>query len=199
MKKTFTLAVLFLFALASVQAQISLPNNGKDTRVKIPQQTRNIGNLLPHLDLESIKNHIAEKKYDYHINLTLTAIIPPKHPTRLKAVNMYYKANNDVKVERNYLRVNGLLLRGDHAFRVSSGNNFEVLIYPDRNDKRFIDKNGIKITWRSPEKGLQTFNLKNVSIQYKKYGILIIGEYEIDGIIFGASIALHPTTYVRVI
>lgn len=187
MKKIITTIVLVALTFSMVDAQI------KNTKLKIPNNNR-FPITSSNLDLEQIKAHIKSGKYCYELNVSSTAIIPPKHPARLKAIDAYYNTTRNVRIERNYLRTNGLLLRSDKAFNRNRGNNYEVLIYPDRSDKRKIDKNQVKITWNTPEKGLKTFHLKNVSIQYKSYGILIIGDYEIDGIIFGVSIGLIPTT-----
>lgn len=187
MKKLITTLVLVLITLTVSNAQI------KKTKLKIPTNNR-FPITSSNLDLEQIKSHIKSGKYCYELNVSSTAIIPPKHPARLKAIDAYFNTTRNVRVERTYLRSNGLLLRSDKSFNRNRGNNYEVLIYPDRSDKRKIDKNQVKITWNIPEKGLKTFLLKNVSIQYKPYGILIIGDYEIDGIIFGVSIGLTPTT-----
>jgi len=188
MKKLITTLVLVLITLTVGNAQIK-----KNTKLKIPTNNR-FPITSSNLDMEQIKAHISSGKYCYELNVSSTAIIPPKHPQKLKAIDAYFNTTRNVRVERNYLRINGLLLRSDKAFNRNRGNNYEVLIYPDRSDKRKIDKNQVKITWNTPEKGLKTFHLKNVSIQYKPYGILIIGDYEIDGIVFGVSIGLIPTT-----
>ncbi len=188
MKNIITTVVIILITLTVGNGQIK-----KNPKVKIPaKNTITIGSS--NLDMEKIKTHISSGTYCYELNVSSTAIIPPKHPQKLKAIDAYFTTTRNVKVERNYLRTNGLLLRSDKAFSRTRGNNYEVLIYPDRSDKRKIDKNQVKITWNTPEKGLNTFHLKNVAIQYKPYGILIIGDYEIDGIVFGVSIGLIPTT-----
>ncbi len=187
MKKIIITLVLALIVITVTNAQI------KNTKLKIPNNNT-FQVTSSNLDLEQIKSHIKSGKYCYELNVSSTAIIPPKHPARLKTIDAYYSTTRNVRVERSYLRSNGLLLRSDKAFNRNRGNYYEVLIYPDRSDKRKIDKNQVKITWKTPEKGLKTFHLKNVSIQYKPYGILIIGDYEIDGIIFGVSIGLIPTT-----
>jgi len=188
MKKIIVTIVLIALAFNTGNAQIK-----KNTKLKIPTNNR-FPITSSNLDLEQIKAHISSGKYCYELNVSSTAIIPPKHPQRLKAIDAYFNTTRNVRVERNYLRTNGLLLRSDKAFNRNRGNNYEVLIYPNRSDKKKIDKNQVKITWNTPEKGLKTFHLKNVSIQYKPYGILIIGDYEIDGIVFGVSIGLIPTT-----
>lgn len=189
MKTTILLFALSVLSLSTMNAQI--PTNNK----KLPSGiTIDPNKLDANLNLETIKNHIASGKYCYTINLSATAIIPPKNPTPLKAIDAYYSSTKYVRVERNYLRTNGLLVRSDKNFNRNFGNNFEVLIYPQRNDSKKVDKNSVKLTWNIPESQLRTFNLKNVSVQYKPYGILIIGDYEVDGIVFGVSIGLIPTT-----
>lgn len=169
----------------------------KNTNSKLPSGVNINPQLLDgNLNLETIKKHIKTGKLCYTINTSMTAIFPPKNPTPVKAIDAYYNSTKYVKVERSYLRSNGLLLRSDKNFNRNFGNNFEVLIYPQRRDSKKVDENQVKLTWRIPESQLRTFNLKNVSVKYKPHGILIIGDYEVDGIIFGVSIALIPNSCI---
>lgn len=190
MKKVITLFSIFLLTVLSVQAQIKKPV------IKLPNNN-NLEGLSSNLDMNQIKNHINTSTFCYKVNLTSTAIIPPNTSSSgqiLTAIDTYYTHTGYLKTEKNYLRVNGLLLRSDKGFSRHSGNSYEVLLYPDSSDSKKIDKNMVKITWRTPEKGLKTFHLKHVDVQYKSYGILIIGNYEIDSIVFGVSLSLIPTT-----
>ena len=191
MKKIFLIIILILVGQISSYGQI------KNEKLKIPSKTKIDPSLLSgNLNLETIKKHITTGKLCYTVNLGLTAIFPPKNPTPVKALDAYYSSTRYVKVERNYLRTNGLLLRGDKNFNRISGNTFEVLIYPDRRDSKKVDKNQVILTWRIPESQLRTFSLKNVSVRYKPHGILITGDYEVDGIVFGVSIALIPNSCI---
>ncbi|WP_027077649.1 hypothetical protein [Maribacter antarcticus] len=191
MKKLTSALALILTATTISFAQI------RNENVKIPPKgTVNLANYDGNLNLETIKKHITSGKLCYTINLSLTAIMPPKKATPVKAIDTHYASTKYVKVEREYLRSNGLLLRSDKRFNRNFGNNFEVLIYPQRNDKKKVDKNQVKLTWKIPESQLRTFNLKNVSVQYKPHGILITGDYEVDGIVFGVSIALIPNSCI---
>ena len=173
-----------IFCMVALEAQIKKP------MVNVPGGSEL--KLTTDLNLETIKGHIRNKTFCYTLHLSSTAIVPPKHPQPLKALDAYYSSTNYVIVERDYLRSNGLLLRSDTGFNRNAGNTYEVLIYPERADKRNVDVNRVKLTWRSPERGLNTFHLKNVSVSYKSYGILIIGDYEIDGLVFGVTLALTP-------
>lgn len=186
MKKiVLTLSIVFITTFSFAQI--------KNTTQKIPSGGGINPELLDgNLNLETIKKHINSGKLCYTLNVSMTAIVPPKNPTPVKAIDGYYNSTKYVKVERNYLRTNGLLLRSDKEFNRNFGNSFEVLIYPQRRDSKKVDENQVKLTWRIPESQLRTFNLKNVAVQYKPHGILIIGDYEVDGIIFGVSIALIP-------
>ncbi|NER18697.1 hypothetical protein [Spongiivirga citrea] len=188
MKNFITICLMLLFTISIVNAQIR-----RD--IKLPKKTPITKyDLNNNLDLEKIKNHIKSNKFCYTVNVSSTAIFAPKYPNPVKAVDAYYTSTKYLKVERSYLRTNGLLLRSDKTFNRSQGNNYEVLIYPDRRNPKLVNKNQVKLTWRIPESQLRTFNLKNVSVQYKPHGILITGNYEVDGIVFGVSIALVPTT-----
>ncbi len=188
MKTFITSIVLVLLSITIANAQIrrdiKLPKKNPITKLDLSND----------LDLNKIKKHIKDGKFCYTVNVSSTAIFPPKYPQAVKAIDARYSSTRYLKVERNYLRTNGLLLRSDNGFNRNRGNNFEVLIYPDRRNSKLVDKNQVKITWRIPESQLRTFNLKNVSVLYKPHGILITGDYEVDGIVFGVSIAVIPTT-----
>ncbi len=188
MKNSFLTLVLLALTATTLQAQIKKPV------LKLPND-RNINlSLNGNLNMEIIKNHINSGKYCYNLYLSTTVIIPPKNGKHLKEIIGYFGGGKYVKTERNYLRVNDVLLRSDKRYNRSQGDNYEVLIYPERSNPKNIDKNQVKLTWRSPERGLKTFHLKHVSIQYKPYGIIITGDYELDGMIFGVSISLAPGT-----
>lgn len=189
MKTHFITVLLILFTLGTTSAQITKPT------IKIPPKKVNIPvDLSGTLDLEKIKSHIKNGKFCYTVNVSSTAIFPPKHPKPVKAVDAYYSSTRYLKVERTYLRSNGLLLRSDKGFNRNRGNNYEVLIYPDRRNPKLVNKNQVKITWRIPESQLRTFHLQNVSVRYERHGILITGDYKVDGVVFGVSIGIIPTT-----
>lgn len=189
MKKTTITFLLIFFCLCGLQAQIT-KSKGALSNKSFPITSSN-------LDLEQIKGHIKAGTFCYEINVSTTAIIPPKAPRRLKGLDGYYNTSKYVKIERSYLRSNGLMLRSDKNFDRNRGDTYEVLIYPSGSDKRKVDKNQVKLTWRSTEMGLKTFSLNNVSVQYKPYGILIIGDYETEGTVLGVSIALTPATCLK--
>ncbi len=189
MKNLTIASLLILFCFTSLQAQIT-KKKGALPNKPFPITSSN-------LDLEQIKGHINAGTFCYEINVSTTAIIPPKSPRRLKGLDGYYSTSKYVKVERSYLRSNGLMRRSDKNFDRNRGDTYEVLIYPSRSDKRKVDKNQVKLTWRSTEMGLRTFHLKNVAVRYKPYGILIIGDQEIEGTVFGVSIALTPATCLK--
>ncbi len=192
MKILFKIFIIAIITITSATAQIRNTKKINLTKkVYLPKDRLNLNNQ--YLNLETIKSNIKSRKKCYNIDVSSTAIIPPKYPKYVKSIDAYYSARGYVFVELNYLRTNGLLLRSDVSFSKFKGNNYEVLIYPESNNKKKIDKNRIKITWHMPDQGVQTFNLRHVSIQYKTYGILIIGDYDINGVITGVSISLTPT------
>ncbi|QXP50492.1 hypothetical protein [Cellulophaga sp. HaHa_2_1] len=192
MKNLILIIAIVLTGISVSSAQI------RNENIKIPSKTPINPSLLDgNLNLETIKKHISSGKLCYTINMGLTAIFPPRNLTPVRAIDARYAATNLVMVEQNYLRSNGLLLRSDKNFNRNFGNNFEVLIYPKRNDSKKIDENQVKLTWNIPESQLRTFNLINVSIRYKPNGILITGSYEVDEIIFGISIALIPNSCIN--
>ncbi|WP_405248048.1 hypothetical protein [Cellulophaga sp. Asnod2-G02] len=192
MKNLILIISIVLTGISVSSAQI------RNENIKIPSKTPIDPSLLDgNLNLETIKKHISSGKLCYTINMGLTAIFPPRNLTPVKAIDTRYAATNLVMVEQNYLRSNGLLLRSDKNFNRNFGNNFEVLIYPKRNDSKKIDENQVKLTWNIPESQLRTFNLINASIRYKPHGILITGSCEVDEIIFGISIALIPNSCIN--
>ena len=190
MKNVFTTMVLALMVVTIGSAQI------KPNRVKIPSKIDpkiDLTKTNSNLDLEKVKKHIQDGKYCYRLNATSTAIFKPQGRL-VGAVDARLTHNGYVKTERAYLRTNGKLLRSDTNYNNARGNYYEVLIYPERNNPKKVDKNQVKITWRIPESQLRTFHLQNVSVRYKPNGILITGDYEVDGIVFGVCIALTPQT-----
>lgn len=194
MKNLFKTILLIVLAFTSANAQIKKINRSKINKtVNIKQNKINYNFKNQYLDLETIKSNIKSGKKCYALNVSSTAIVPPKYPKSVKAIDAYYSASQYIRVERDYLRSNGLLLRSDAGFAKYRGNNYEVIIYPLSRNKKEIDQRRVKITWNIPGSGVQTFTLRHVSIQYKTYGILIIGDYNVNGIIFGVSISLTPT------
>jgi len=197
MKNSIKLFIIAVLTITVANAQIKNSNKiNLHKTINLPKD-KVYYNPKQYLDLETIKSGIKSGKKCYNINLTSTAIIPPKYPKMVQAVDAYYMGNRYVKVERDYLRSNGLLLRSDAGFKRYKGNNYEVLIYPNRYNKKEIDQKRIKITWHvivNGTRSIQTFLLRHVSVQYKPYGILIIGDYNVNGIIVGVSIAITETT-----
>lgn len=194
MKNLFKTILLIVLAFTSANAQIKKINRSKINKtVNIKQNKINYNFKNQYLDLETIKSNIKSGKKCYALNVSSTAIVPPKYPKSVKAIDAYYSTSQYIRVERDYLRSNGLLLRSDAGFAKYRGNNYEVIIYPLSRNKKEIDQRRVKITWNIPGSGVQTFTLRHVSIQYKTYGILIIGDYNVNGIIFGVSISLTPT------
>ena len=187
MKKKIVFAFFCFFGFVTMNAQIKkVPS-----KIHIPQERK----FLPfdnNLNLKIIKQHIKEEKFCYGVQLSTTVIIPPQNPKSARAFTGYYLTSQYVKVEGSYLRSNGFLLRSDKNFDRTRGNNYEILIYPDASDPKKVDKNQVKLTWNSPEKGLHTFHLQNVPLRYLPYGILITGDYNIKGMVFGVSISLVP-------
>jgi hypothetical protein len=179
--------VLFCCALMPVKMEAQIKKNKKG----IPTQTLPQGTLNGNLNLERIKQHLKNNKMCYVTTVSTTAIFDPKHPKPVTDVVGYF-VSNELRQERDYLRVNAKLLRQDSRFSSSRADNYEVLIYPQRSKKDLVDVNRVKLTWRSPEKGLKTFLLQNVHVQYKPYGILITGDYLLDGALVGVSIGLMP-------
>ena len=133
-KNLITTLIILLFTFFSVSAQIKRPT------VKIPDNRRVNPSLLDkNLNLTTIKNNIKANKSCYLMYLSTTTILPPKNGARLKEVVGYFGGGKYIKVERDYLRINDLLLRSDNRFSRSAGNNYEVLIYPERSNPSKID------------------------------------------------------------
>lgn len=140
-----------------------------------------------------IKNYKLKKLSQVQID---PAILPPKNPKSVKVVDAHYKSPGYVRVEREYLRTNGFLIRSYNNFNRNFGSNLEVQIYTKCRDSKKVDDNQIKLTWRIPESRSRTFYLQNVSDNYKPQGILITRDYEVYNMVFGVSIALIPNSYI---
>lgn len=188
-----TICLLLFIGTGAMNAQIKKPKISPNTG-NIPTRPVNLppGTLNNNINLESIKQHLANKKVCYVTSLAANITFPAGGGNRVKNIQGRF-VNGGIKHERNYLRLNTTLLRSDRGFNTARGDTFEVLIYPQRSNAQLVDKNQVKLTWRSPENGLKTFNLKNVSVSYKPYGMLITGDYEIDGkTLVGVSIGIIP-------
>ncbi len=194
MKTLVTTICLFLcIGMGALNAQIKKPRISPNT-ANIPSRPVSLpsGTLNNTINLESIKQHLKNKKMCYVTSLAANVTFPAGGGNRVKNIQGRF-VDGSIREERNYLRLNTKLLRSDQGFNTSRGDTFEVLIYPDRSNAQLVDKNQVKLTWRSPENGLKTFNLRNVSVSYKPYGILITGDYEIDGkTLVGVSIGIIP-------
>jgi len=194
-RKSLIITILLItITLTSVNAQIKVKNNAIKNKINLGYNKTHLS--FGPLNLLTIKNNIKNRKSCYVMHLSTTAIIPPKNGQYLKDMVGYFGGSKYVKFERNHLRINDLLLRSDKNFSKLYGNNFEILIYSDIRNPKEINKNMVKLSWKLPETGniVQTFNLRDVTIIYKPYGILITGNYNINGVLFGVSISITPST-----
>jgi len=188
-----TICLLFFVGIGTVNAQIKKPKIPITNGTTITKPL----NLPPwaldnNLNLEKIKQHLKNRKMCYMTSLATNVIFPSGGGKVVRNMQGRF-ASSSIFHERDYLRLNTRLLRSDKRFNPSQADTYEVLIYPQRSKSHLVDKNRVKLTWRSPENGLNTSYLKNVSVQYKSYGILITGDYEINGkTMVGVSIAITP-------
>jgi len=188
-----TITLCLLIGVGTLNAQTK---RSKVTRPTTPIPSRPItlppGTLNGNLNLEKIKQDLKSGKLCYMTTLSTNTIFPPKNPKAVKDIVGYF-ISSGIRHERNYLGVNAKLLRSDKRFSSSSADYYEILIYPQPGKPQLVNKNQVKLTWRSAENGLKTFNLKNVSVQYKPYGILITGDFEIGKkTMTGVSIGIIP-------
>lgn len=182
MKKLITI-VLTIFMVSAINAQI------KNATAKIPGNTL-ISSIDPNLNLEKIKNHLKSGDYCYDLNLASTAIVPPKTGgVRLVPIVGYFSTSSLVE-RSNQLAISGNLLINTNGFR--RGDGFTVFLGPESRDATKINKQAVYITWDLPSENLRTIQLKNVTIEYKPYGILIIGDYDYDGLLIAVSMTLTP-------
>ena len=141
------------------------------------------------LNLETMLENFENKKERYFVNVSVTSILS----SYITKPIVGYTLKEDLYWEVGsigYWRADCSLRRSDSGF--SSANHFEVLIYPNSSYPEMVDKNQVKITWRSGELGLNTFILENVSVRYISDGILINGSYTVRNSAIGVSIAISP-------
>ncbi|WP_273567986.1 hypothetical protein [Maribacter halichondriae] len=141
------------------------------------------------LNLDIILDDFKSKKRSYHMNVSTTAIMNTGHVFPIVGYSLNQYTYWEVG-STGYWRADNRIKRSDSGF--SASNHFEVLVYPNRSAPELVDQNGIKITWRSPEMGLHTFILENVSVYYVTNGILINGSYKIKDTPIGVSISITP-------
>ena len=183
MKKLITTIVLLVFITTTVNAQIKKP------RVKIPRNTP-FSNIDPNLNLEKIKIHLKSGAHCYGFNLATTAIVPPKTGGVRLVPIIGYLSTNRIAERSEQLVISGSLLKNTN--RYLGRDSYTVFLAPDNRDAKKINKLGVFITWRLAGENLRTFQLRNVAIEYKPYGILIIGDYEVDGVLIAMSMTLSP-------
>ena len=175
--------VLSVLMISATDAQI------KKTKSRLPART-SIATIDPNLNLDKIKTHLKTGDYCYDLNLASTAIVPPKTGgVRLVPIVGYFSTSRIV-VRSNQLAISGNLLKNTNSYR--GGDGYTVFLGPDSRDSKKISKLGVYITWQLPGESLRTFQVKNVTIDYKPYGILIIGDYDYNGLLIAVSMTLTP-------
>lgn len=183
MKNLITTIIVIVLTFTALNAQIN------NIKVKIPTN-RNL-NLDPNLNLEKIKGHLKSGDYCYEAQLGTTAIIPPKTGGVSLVPIIGHLISTNIKDGQGQLVVEGSLLSSMYGY--AKGDEYTIYISPDSRDKTKIDAANIYILWRLPGERLRDFKLKNVSIQYKPYGIILVGNYEVNGILIGVNMTLTPT------
>ncbi len=171
-----------------LQHQITLKSTGKS----LAQNSFEPGELSlidGNLHLGTMLENFQTKKRNYLMNVSTTAILNKGRTSAIVGYSLreytYWEVGS-----RGYWRADNSINRSDTAFATS--NHFEVLVYPDPSSPNLVDENRILITWRSPELGLNTFTLDNVSVYYVTDGILINGSYKIKNTPIGVSISITP-------
>lgn len=183
MKNLFTTLVMLVIVFNITNAQI------KNNKLKLPSDN-NLTSLDPNLNLDKIKGHLKSGDYCYDAYVGTTAIIPPKTGgVRLVPIIGYLMTN---KITEGYgqLVVEGLLKNSTYGY--ARGDSYTIYITPERGDTKKIDKNNIFISWVLSGERLGRFQLKNASVQYKPYGIVVIGNYEVNGILIGVNLSISP-------
>ncbi len=173
---------MLVFAINITNAQI------KNSKLKLPSDT-NLS-IDPNLNLDKIKGHLKSGDYCYDAQVGTTAIIPPKTGGVQLVPVIGYLITNKIREGNGQLVVEGTLLKNTNGY--TRGDSYTIYITPDRSDKKKIDKENIFISWGLSGERLGRFQLKNVSVQYKPYGIVLIGNYEVNGILIGVNLSLSP-------
>lgn len=177
-KVTLLLLTMSLISICST-AQIQLDNNKKTiNRLQTPPQT------LKNINFSAIKTNLDKKTVCYQVLVAAT------YSTIENTDAIIAYGTGKLKSEREYLRANFEILRSDNRFASSRGNAFEVIM---RSSGDSFSAEGVKITWRFPDVGLQTFMLENVHVQYGYYGITISGSKKVENKLIGFSITIQKT------
>lgn len=177
-KVTLLLLAMSLFSICSM-AQIKPVNNTKIGKgLQTPLQT------LKKINFSAIKTNLDKKTGCYQVFVAST------YSTTENSDAIIAYGTGKLKSEREYLRTNFEILRSDHRFASSGGNSFEVIMRPSGDS---FSAEGVKITWRFPDVGLQTFILENVRVQYGYYGVTISGNKKVENKLIGFSITIQKT------
>ncbi|WP_141402408.1 hypothetical protein [Sediminicola luteus] len=195
MKKCIsTLAVLLIGMGTYAQINVNQPKISPKLKPVLNTNIK-IDPIDLNMNMDNIRIGIESGKKCYLIKGVANGLFKLERGDFANNVVGYFENFKYLYTEAGYLRSDNKLLRNDKRFK--SGNHFEVLIYPDRNDKRLVNKNMVKVTWWTPELQLRTFSLKNVSVRYQKQGILITGDHEIEGNPMGFSFSITQTTCLQ--
>ena len=182
MKNILSTIILLTLTFNIMNAQI------KNDKLKLP--SRNNLSLDPNLNLDKIKVHLKSGDYCYDAQVGTTAIIPPKTGGVQLVPIIGHLMTNDIREGNGQLIVEGTLKNSTYGF--ARGDSYTIYITPESGDKKKIDKDNIFISWGLSGERLGWFQLKNVSVQYKPYGIVLIGNYEVNGILVGVNLSLSP-------
>ena len=139
-------------------------------------------------NLNLIKIKTGESGHFYKMTGSLTILkAPPTGRTITQALGATFL--NEVviyKRDRDYIQANANAKRSDKQ----QNNEVRIYVYHDNIGQGKVDKDKVKINWKSGKTGEIAGNLSNVVVLYNKESILITGTLVKNGYTIGVSLAI---------
>ena len=152
-------------------------------------------NLMNDLATKAVDNNLnllkiktGEGGHYYSMTGSLTILqAPAKGRTIINALDASFR--NEVVVvyrDRDYIQANAKAKRNDNQ----QDNEVRFYVHHDNRGQGKVDKNKVKVNWKSGKTGEIAGNLSNVVVLYNKESILITGTLKKNGYTIGVSLAI---------
>ncbi|MDN3493453.1 hypothetical protein [Winogradskyella bathintestinalis] len=140
------------------------------------------------MSLASIKADVEANKRAYFMTGSFTVIKTPNAEEANVAHTVDVSFRNELIISKSandYIQVNAKATRNDN----NSNNEFRIYVHPDNGGQGKIDKNNIKVNWKTGSTEV-SHKLTNVSIIYQEDSILIVGTMQKGGYTMGVTLAI---------
>ena len=143
------------------------------------------------ISILSIKADVDANKRAYFMTGSVTTLKAPK--TGDVATSLDISFRNSLVISRrgsNYIQANAQAKRNDN----NRTNEIRIYVHHDSRGQGKVDKNNVKINWKSGASGEIDGKLLNVTVIYQKDSILITGSFQKNGYTLGVCLAIAKET-----